>query len=400
MGILAPHFHSAQQVQKQVVPSGPTGWGLGAPDHAPSLLVYVDISVGRNFLPGLATIVNFSRKILSPTDYPVYLADTARDKNIMAILNDTHRFLHFNLTHTGTEEDNHYVDIGKLLSEANRRSYRQGMVYHIANIVFDDAQGDADIDVCIMPNNWTTQAAWQAGFRHWLLQQQAAMSSLGHAELGAWSDYKIHLNADSISDVDQATLIDVNGNTFATGDWDYSKYIVPNDGGAAPTDCTITMMGEGAGAFPAVTRVSLLQALEQSILAPQSDPNLDSNSEYTLWSLLSDQASSSEVLTEVIKDLEADNDLPPYDVDVIQGARTAASSGRPSSPWVARTCMIKGGASTSSPVAAVGGFAAPCGLLMIETNSSVNGNSIGVTIELVPGEYKGVHAYPMRGGGF
>jgi hypothetical protein len=65
--------------------------------------------------------------------------------------------------------------------------------------------------------------------------------------------------------------------------------------------------------------------------------------------------------------------------------------------------MIKGGASTSSPVAAVGGFAVPCGLLMIETNSSPGSgetNSIGVTIELVPGEYKGLHAYPMRGGGY
>ena len=41
---------------------------------------------------------------------------------------------------------------------------------------------------------------------------------------------------------------------------------------------------------------------------------------------------------------------------------------------------------------------------MIETNAagdySTNSNSIGVTIELVPGEYKGVDAYPMRGGGF
>ena len=112
---------------------------------------------------------------------------------------------------------------------------------------------------------------------------------------------------------------------------------------------------------------------------------------------------NADLVQEVILDLEADNDYPPYSASKIMGA-DAAGAGEPSSPWVARTCMIKGGSSTSSPVAAVGGFAAPCGLLMIETNAagdySSNANSIGVTIELVPGEYKGVHAYPMRGGGF
>ena len=131
----------------------------------------------------------------------------------MAILEDTHRFLHFNLTHTGTGEDNHYVDLGKLLSQANRRAYRQGMVYHVANIVFDDADGDADIDVCTAPQNWTTQRAWQLGFTHWLKQQQSAMAAIGHNSLGKWSDFKICLNDDMRDDTDQATLIDVNGNT-------------------------------------------------------------------------------------------------------------------------------------------------------------------------------------------
>lgn len=135
----------------------------------------------------------------------------------MAIMNDTQRFLHFNLTHTGADsEDNHYVDLAKLLSVANRRSYRQGMVYHIANIVFDDAQADADIDVCTMPQNWTTQRAWELGFKNWRMQQKAALLALGQSDSGTWADFKIHLNKDSIDDADQAALIDVNGNTFST----------------------------------------------------------------------------------------------------------------------------------------------------------------------------------------
>ncbi len=360
-------------------------------------LVYVDISVGRVFALGLSTIVNFSRKILSPTYYPVLLAGTARDKNIMALLRDTQRFLHFNLSHTGDGEDNHYVDLAFLLSAANRRTYRQGMVYHIANIVFDDADGDADIDVCTIPNTWNTQAAWELGFTKWHQQQAAAARSLG-IDLGTWSDFKINLNADMETDVDQAALIDVNGNTFSYGDWDKSVFEIPQDGATDPTEADIIMMGNRAGTYPNITQVSLLNELEKAMEVPMEDPALPSGASTCIYSVLSPEQSDAEVLAEVVQNIEDHNDLPPYDRYKVMGAGTAGS-GRPSSPWVARTCMIKGGGSTSSPVAAVGGFAAPCGLLMIETNAGAD-NSIGVTIELVPGEYKGVHAYPMRGGGF
>lgn len=319
----------------------------------------------------------------------------------MAILHDTQRFLHFNLTHTGADdEDNHYVDIGELLSQANRRSYRQGMVYHIANIVFDDAQGDADIDVCTIPQNWMTQEAWRLAFTAWLQQQRAAMEALGHDDLGTWADFKVYINSDHITDSDKATLIDVNGNSFPTGAWDYSHFEIPNDGGAVPTKSDLIMMGLNAGTFPEYTKTSLLYELEKALEIKQADPVLNSNADLSVYGLMSADQPDEEVIQEVIDNIVQENELPPYSTTVVPGAGTADVSGRPSSPWVARTCMIRGGTNSSSPVAAVGGFAAPCGLLMIETKSGVDANSIGVTIEMVPGEYKGVHAYPMRGGGF
>ncbi len=319
----------------------------------------------------------------------------------MAILRDTHRFLHFNLTHNETGEDNHYVDLAKLLSAANRRTYRQGMVYHVANIVFDDADGDADIDVCTLPNTWNTQAAWQLGFKAWRQQQEAAARSLG-IDLGRWSDFKINMNADMESDPDQAALIDVDGNTFSYGDWDMSVFEIPQPGSTDPTEADIIMMGNRDGSYPNNTQISLLLELEKALEVPTQDPNLDGDASTSIYAVLSPEQADAEVLAEVVQNIEEHNDLPPYDKDKVMGAG-AAAEGRPSAPWVARTCMIKGGASTSSPVAAVGGFSAPCGLLMIESNSSPGSgatNSIGVTIELVPGEYKGVHAYPMRGGGY
>ncbi len=318
----------------------------------------------------------------------------------MAILRDTMRHLHGDLTHTGDSEDFHYVDLGKLLSQINRRSYRQGMVYHVANIVFDDAQGDATINVGVVPNTWTAQAAWKLGFHSWLEQQSAAVESMGRRDLGSWSDFKVPINADMRGDADQFGVIDIEGNTFPVGDWDYSKLILPQRSGAYPDTCNIDFMGASAGTWPELTTVSLMEELQKILLAPPENPEfIDSNVQNSVYALMSGDQPDTEILREVIQDQETDNDLPPYNVGTVPGAG-APGAGLPSDPWVARTCMIKGGNDTASPVAAVGGFAAPCGLLCIETGSSVDGNIIGMNIELVPGEYKGVHAYPMRGGGF
>ncbi len=311
----------------------------------------------------------------------------------MAILRDTQRFLHFNLTHNGAgSEDNHYVDLAQLLSAANRRMYRQGMNYHVANIVFDDAQGDADIDVCTLPNTWYTQAAWKQGFDAWLRQQREASEATG-VELGRWSDFKVYLQDAHRGDVDKASLIDVNGNAIPGGDWDMSTFKIPQDGGGL-NEPTIHMLGTSSGTGPAFTRVGLICELNRVMerQAAYEDPVLDSDSDLSAYGYMF-PAGNSEVIEHVIEDWQDQNDLPPYPIEL-----TGAASSQ--SPWVARTCMIKGGGSTSSPVAAVGGFSAPCGLLFIETNSGTDENSIGVTIELVPGEYKGVHALPMRGGGY
>jgi hypothetical protein len=272
------------------------------------------------------------------------------------------------------------------------------MVYHVANIVFDDADGDADIDVCTMPNNWLTQEAWRLAFTAWLQQQRAAMRALGHNDLGTWADFKVWLNSDMISDSDKPSLIDVNGNTFPTGSWDYSHFEIPNDGGAVPTKSDLKMMGLNNGTFPEYSETSLLYELEKALEIKQADPVLNSNSDLSVYGLLSADQPDEEVIQEVLDNIIEENELPPYSTTVVPGAGTSGS-GRPSSPWVARTSMIKGGSSTSSPVTAVGGFAAPCGIIMSETNAGGD-NSIGCTIELVPGEYKGVHAYPMRGGGY
>lgn len=337
---------------------------------------------------------NKTEELLSTMVFSSCLVGTTRELNILAFDLDTQRILRFNLAHTGSSEDFHYVDIARLLSLANRKSYRQGMSYDVASIVFHDSDSsETYIKVCTAPNTWATQAAWQVGFRHWLAQQRSAADTV-QAGFGPWFDFKVYINYAMIADVDKPTLIDSEDNTFTGGEWVYSKYLVPEDGSSDPDTASIGLMGDHNGTpFGGdMTYASLLEALENTINTPQEDPDLPMHD--TLWAALSTDQADMEVVKEILEDFEADNDLPPYSPTVIPGAG-AAGAGRPSDPWIARECCIQGGA---HHMAAVGGFTAPCGLLVFETQQD-DDDTIGVTLELMPGEYKGVSARPMRGGG-
>jgi hypothetical protein len=268
------------------------------------------------------------------------------------------------------------------------------MNYHIKRITFDDADDNADIDVATLPQTWTTQRAWEMGFKNWQSQQYWGLKALGIERFGRWQDFKIYVNTDHKGDVDKAAFIDVNGNTASTGDWDYSHFQIPRDGDTDPTVSDIAMMASPSGSFPGYSVTALLNELENSLENPTEDLAIDSGANVSLFSRLSSHASDTELLHAVTEDLETENDYPPYSTNKVMGAGTAGA-GRPSSPWKVNGCMLLG---DNSQQATLPGFVAPCGLLMIETKSSTDGNSIGCLIELAAGSYKGVKAMPMQGG--
>ncbi len=317
---------------------------------------------------------------------------------------DTHRFLHFNLTHNPAgdpDEDFHYLDIGKMLSECNRKTFRQGMSYDVANVVFHDSDAsETFIKVCTAPNTWAVQAAWRAGFRHWRQQIDIAEKSLqdDDALTGPWSDFKVYINDDHRTDTDKAIFVDCEDNTLDVGDWDYSQYTVTT-ATSSYDNVAIGLMGPHNGAFTAGAGVlvSLLEVLENTINTPQEDPDIAAGAVDSLWAFLNpDMSAHPDTVQQVIARGETENDLPPYNSTTIPGAGTPGAN-RPSDPWVIRECCIPGG---GSHMAAVGGFTAPCGLVVFETMQATDGDKIGVTLELVPGDYKGVSARPMRGGGY
>lgn len=309
---------------------------------------------------------------------------------------DTQRILNFDITHTpdDNDEDFHYLDIAQMLSAVNRQSFRQGMTYDVANMVFhDSASTETFISVCTVPNTWATQAAWSEGLFQWLRQQHAALNATNLDDFGPWHDFKCYFNYDHIADIDKATFVDTEGNTLTPGEWIYSNYIVPEQGSGNAETALIGLMGAHVGTPQGadMTYASLLEVLENTINQPAEDPDLPAGVATSLWQQLSADQPDVETITKIIADMAEDNDFPPYSGAVIPGAG-AAGAGRPSGPWRQRLACIQGGA---NHMAAVGGFQAPCGLIVLDTKQA-SSDTIGVQIELVPGDYKGVSARKMR----
>lgn len=295
---------------------------------------------------------------------------------------DTHRFLNFTINHTGEGEDFHYLDIAKIMSQINRRLYRQGGTYHIANISVHDGQGDVYVKFGGLPTTWTTKAAWTRGFELWKKQRALAQSG-GAAVSGKWSDFKVYMNLDMRTDVDQLSFIDIENDGIAAGEWDYSQMLLDKDGD--DTDAfDLHMMGSNSGNLTGGTCVSagLLKALEDVLNIPQDDPVAPAAASSSLFTLMATGGGDLEVNLDVVNQMEDDNDSPPYSATLVPGAATNCAA-----PWNYREVAIK---SAQSPSAMLPGFSVPLGLLCIETKSSTDDNDIGICIELVPGKYKGV----------
>ena len=303
----------------------------------------------------------------------------------------THRFLYFDLEHTGTEEDFHYIDLARRLSEMNRRLYRQGMCYHIANISVHDSDGNAEVRFATAPNTWTTYAAWKLAFDGWKHQRAQIMKESGLTP-GKWSDFKVYLNKDMVNDEDWPSLVNVENQEFAGGAWDYSNMTFTK-GVTTYDDYAVGLLG--AGNFSTITDetsgddtsydgyLGLINTFQEN-RRKINQPSPGDASEQIVFGTL-----SSAITNDVIEEIIDEGDDAPYALERFVGANEPATG---NDAFTIRECHI---ASTYSPMAMVGGFPVPCGLLQVETKSSTDGNIIGILIELVPGDYKGVHALPM-----
>lgn len=302
-------------------------------------------------------------------------------------MTDAHRFIRVDLTHTGTSEDFHYIDIAREMSAMNSRLYRQGMKYHVANISVHDTQSSY-LKFCTMPNTWAVSKAWKMAFRLWLEHNRKALEGTNPSTVvkaGKWNDFRIFMNNAHRGDTtDRPRFTDVEGGLIIQDEYNYTK-MVSMDGGAMD-EFDLMMMGEHQGVAGAYTAVCLLEALEETRTVPVAayeEPDFATG----VWANLFDYAGGND---DILDNLTDDYDAPPYSANVFPGSKDG-SVNNSKAPWAAREVHIE----SANNSAMVGGFEVPCGLIVVETDNSANGNVIGLIIELAPGKYKGVKAEPM-----
>lgn len=322
----------------------------------------------------------------------------------------THRFLYFDLEHSAqaNQEDFHYIDIGRMLSMVNRRLYRQGMVYHVANVSIHDSDADCEVRFTTAPNTWYLRRAWFEVFRAWKKQRAQALDNAEvGVQTGKWSDFKVYLNLDHVTDVDWPLPLDCEQDSADLGEWNYAD-IATMTAGNEYKDHAVVLMGNhtlGTGISSETSpddssydgTISCLKALQQIWEEPDSNepdtPSSVSTSVLLGMNLLSMGADAQ--LDDILDDVEDENDTAPYSSNFqgIGGSMTA--------PWVVRETEIDGGSGSAQKMAHVGGFPVPCGLLCVETKGAAdysgndNENTIGICIELAPGDYQGVSAEEM-----
>lgn len=299
------------------------------------------------------------------------------------------RYLNVALAHTGSAQDSHYLDIAKLLSQTNRRLYRQGKVYRVKSITVVNQQQDFQLRVAGVPNTWISRNAWKRGKAAWDKMNKMALENHSMSVIPRWHDFKVLLSTGMTSDADQVNCIDINGNASDAGEWIYSEFQSP-DGGTSSDSFMAYMLGGHDGSAGSRNFIGLIQSYGESRVTVSSTPaGVDTDGDDDPLVNLFDSGTH---IDEIVEDLQSNNDLPPYAGSPGSGLGDdypGASGNMPSAVLFGVTSAtdIAGGA----PVGRIGSFDAVCGLIEFET-SSASDQSIELLIELAPGDYKGVHA--------
>lgn len=310
----------------------------------------------------------------------------------------TQRFLYYNLTNTGSADpdtgrylDSHYLDIAAGLSAINRRLYRQGRQYHIANISLIDTQGDTKVRFCTLPQVWSTSKAHKLMFDAWKDQRARALENSPSDVTGRWADFKVFMSQQHAKEgrkstgASQTPILPVFSDlhSIPSGEWEYSD-ISYMDQGSELQNQAVWMLGDHIrNASLQEDGVGICKSLEEMLAQPVETPTLPNISKSVIMNM---NPSTGTDNSDVLDSIRDDNDLAPYDGAVVIGSDSTAQA---SQSLVVRELGWSAKGIASLPAM---GFPVPLGLLEVRQDDASSGNVVGLLIELVPGSYKGVHA--------
>ncbi len=175
------------------------------------------------------------------------------------------------------------------------------------------------------------------------------------------------------------------------GEWAYSRYTFPesanldldSNAGANGSSTYIHMLGPEFISSPEQA-VGAVEGYQHTRATVQAEPATDADA-HTSWMIgLFDDGENLEDIVDILEDA---NDNPPYDIDEYIGSSANGAEG------FTQQVLVSGagaGVRMRAP-----GFAAPCGLICLQTRNADTDSDYEIYVKLAPGSYRGVAAVPM-----
>lgn len=252
------------------------------------------------------------------------------------------------------------VDFAKNLSKVNRRLYRQARTYEV-KLDIPANSTDAQIHVYALADNWMNYRALKMAYEMYLENSKDERARLKESNLARWEDFRVLSGADiTVADPIQYTSGFV-ANQYILGEF-ATTFVVD----AAGNSKAFSWGGPSASKYSILGEYDLSGDTQ---IAPESE-----TFDVPYSDLMADDSATMGAL------LQASGNAPPYDADGV-GA---------DSPWVKVATLATG----SSQKLSTGFFKAPCGLVILNTQTGINVPA-DVGWEVKAGDYKGVDAPSM-----
>jgi len=304
-----------------------------------------------------------------------------------------------------------FVSISHSVSRLNRRFYRQGLNWAVANVrvTIQPAQAASVGSSCYVnsiPHTWSVANSWQKSFSAWKRQQDEAIAESGsESAVAAFRDFKISADIDHIvgSDLSPISMgpgvtagpyppgLIVGQSIDPSGEWEASEIVIPNAGPDAtgtvnqPLEYLLHMVGPDT-----VTSKGLISGYQNSRSYPQSpDPVSPAIGAWDNW--MGNMFDVGGDQSDVVVNATDRNDELPYDQTEYPGGPVNFTS-LETQGYVLNQSTV--GMNTYN----TGPFTAPCGIIRFDFHDQAPGELLNniITVELVPGKHRGYLAETME----
>jgi hypothetical protein len=304
--------------------------------------------------------------------------------------------------HIDSGNDTNYIDLSLAASAANRRFYRQGLTWAVAGMklhTFPSGEKSVtgNFDVSKIPETWMAANAHTKAKKLWMKSQDQVLDD--QPSIAAkYRDFKINLDKDMLSSTIQDASANAAGDgeimlpvdrqdfTAKYGEWIYSTFQLPTDGGsAAPDEVQMHMVGPNLGTAPNLTSVGLIHGYGLARSRPQLiEPNTPTDGGW-----MTEVFDVADNLDEIRLDVSDNNDVPPYRVGDVATADEYYPGGVNNQPSTALHAVEFITSSTIGGVTSIPGGIFPCGLMRFDWSINESQTSMYLAVDLVPGTHKG-----------